>query len=49
VKDEEYRKARKVLQRNVAWTLILGMPFLFGLFGVFRWRSRTSRQSSLKV
>jgi ABC-type uncharacterized transport system involved in gliding motility auxiliary subunit len=49
VKDEEYKKARKSLQRNVQLSLILGMPLLFGMFGVFRWRSHSSRQSSLKV
>ncbi|MDF3070980.1 MAG: hypothetical protein K0R38_6581 [Polyangiaceae bacterium] len=48
-KDEEYRAARKNLQRNVQWSLILGMPVLFGAFGVLRWRSRQSRRDAMKV
>ena len=48
-KDEEYRAARKNLQTNVQWSLILGMPALFGAFGVLRWRSRQARRDHLKA
>jgi ABC-type uncharacterized transport system involved in gliding motility auxiliary subunit len=48
-KDEEYRNSRKALQRNVQWTLTLGIPVLFGLFGVFRWRRREALRAELKV
>jgi ABC-type uncharacterized transport system involved in gliding motility auxiliary subunit len=48
-RDEENRAARKVLQRNVQWSLIVGMPALFGAFGVLRWRSRQARRDSMKV
>jgi ABC-type uncharacterized transport system involved in gliding motility auxiliary subunit len=48
-KDEEYRKARKNLQRKVSLSLILGMPILFGAFGVFRWRRRDALRSSFKI
>lgn len=48
-KDEEYRNSRKNLQRNVQWTLTLGIPLLFGLFGVFRWRRRDALRAELKV
>ena len=48
-KDEEYRAARKNLQRNVQWWLILGMPAAFGAFGLFRWRSRQSRRDQMKA
>lgn len=48
-KDDEYRTARKNLQTNVQWSLILGMPLVFGAFGVFRWRSRQARRDSMKV
>ena len=50
-KDEEYKKSRQVLQRNVQWTLTLGMPLLFGAFGIFRWRparSAAQRAQSLR-
>jgi ABC-type uncharacterized transport system involved in gliding motility auxiliary subunit len=48
-KDEEYRNSRKILQRNVQWTLTLGVPLLFGLFGVWRWRRRESLRAQLRV
>ncbi len=48
-KDEEYRAARKNLQANVQWWLILGMPVAFGAFGVLRWRSRQARRDQVKV
>ena len=44
-KDEEYRQARKNLQKNVQWTLTLGVPIFFALIGLLRWRSRDSRRS----
>lgn len=48
-KDEEYRAARKNLQRNVQWTLTLGVPLLFAAFGIGRWRYREGRKSLFKV
>jgi len=48
-KDEEYRAARKNLQTNIQWALILGMPAAFGAFGVFRWRSRQARRDQMKA
>ena len=48
-KDEEYRAARKNLQVNIQWALILGMPAVFGAFGVFRWRSRQARRDLMKA
>jgi ABC-type uncharacterized transport system involved in gliding motility auxiliary subunit len=48
-KDEEYRAARKNLQTNIQWFLILGMPAAFGAFGVFRWRSRQARRDQMKA
>ncbi|HKY34333.1 MAG TPA: Gldg family protein [Polyangiaceae bacterium] len=48
-KDEDYRAARKNLQRNVQWWLILGMPAAFGAFGVLRWRTRQNRRDTLKA
>jgi hypothetical protein len=48
-KDEEYKAARKGIQRNAAWLLVVGMPLVFGLFGLFRWRQRESNRANLKV
>ena len=38
--DEEYRAKRQSLQSSVQWTLTLGVPVLFALFGILRWRQR---------
>ncbi|HYO98165.1 MAG TPA: GldG family protein [Polyangiaceae bacterium] len=48
-KDEEYRSSRKVIQQKVQWSLTLGMPFLFGLFGLLRWRQREAKRQNLKA
>ncbi len=48
-KDEEYREARKHVQRQVQWSLILGVPLLFAAFGLLRWRSRLGRSDKFKV
>ena len=48
-KDEEYRQKRKDLQKQVQWSLTLGMPLLFGLFGFGRWRYRLNKKLSHKV
>jgi ABC-type uncharacterized transport system involved in gliding motility auxiliary subunit len=47
-KDEENRAARKNVQNMVQWMLTLGMPLMFGLFGVFRWWKRQNR-AEIKV
>jgi hypothetical protein len=48
-KDEEYRAARKNLQSSIQWWLILGMPAVFGAFGVLRWRSRQARRDQIRA
>jgi ABC-type uncharacterized transport system involved in gliding motility auxiliary subunit len=48
-KDEDYKAARGKLQRSIQWTLILGMPLFFALFGVFRWRGRQTRKDQYKL
>ena len=40
--DEEYRAKRQNLQNSVQWTLTLGVPVIFALFGIMRWRQRGS-------
>ncbi len=42
-KDEEYRMSREKLQNKVQWTLTLGLPFFFGLIGLWRWQVRNQR------
>lgn len=48
-KDEEYREARKQVQRQVQWSLTLGVPLIFAAFGLLRWRGRSGRTSKYKV
>ncbi len=48
-KDEEYKAARKTIQQRVQWSLTLGAPFLFALFGLLRWRQRESQRDGLKA
>jgi ABC-type uncharacterized transport system involved in gliding motility auxiliary subunit len=43
--DEEYRQARASLQQKVQWTLTLGVPVLFALIGLGRWRYRESKKT----
>jgi ABC-type uncharacterized transport system involved in gliding motility auxiliary subunit len=39
-KDEDYRQKRASLQQSVQWSLTLGVPVLFALVGLGRWRYR---------
>jgi len=48
-KDEEYRMGRKAVQQKVQWSLTLGVPLIFALFGFGRWRYRDSKRASRKV
>lgn len=44
-KDEEYRQARKTLQTRIQWTLTFGLPGIFVLLGIWRWRRRENRRA----
>ncbi len=48
-KDEEYRNARKSVQKTVQWSLTLGMPFLFALIGIGRWRYREGKRNQMRA
>jgi ABC-type uncharacterized transport system involved in gliding motility auxiliary subunit len=48
-KDEQYRKRQSTVQRQVQWSLTLGVPLFFALFGFFRWRMRDSKKDQYKV
>lgn len=47
--DEEAKGKRKNTQSKIQWALTLGIPALFALFGILRWRSRLSRRSEFKL
>lgn len=48
-KDEEYRTGRKAVQQKVQWSLTLGVPVLFALFGIGRWRYREGKRAQRKL
>jgi ABC-type uncharacterized transport system involved in gliding motility auxiliary subunit len=43
--DEDYRAKRQSLQNSVQWSLTLGVPVLFALLGILRWRQRGNLQA----
>jgi ABC-type uncharacterized transport system involved in gliding motility auxiliary subunit len=45
-KDEDFRMAREDLQWKVEWTLVLGVPAVFGLVGLLRWRRRETLRTA---
>ena len=47
--DETMKKERKNTQHYVEGTLILGLPILFALFGVFLWRRRISSRENVAL
>jgi ABC-type uncharacterized transport system involved in gliding motility auxiliary subunit len=47
-KDEEYRNDRKKVQGRVQWSLTLGMPILFALIGLGRWRYREGKRNQVR-
>jgi ABC-type uncharacterized transport system involved in gliding motility auxiliary subunit len=48
-KDEEYRNSRKRLQQKVQYSLTLGLPFVFALFGIGRWRYRENKRNQRRA
>jgi len=47
--EEKYKGERKAVQRKVQWTLIIGVPTLFGIFGIARWRRRDALRTQFKA
>ena len=47
--DEDMKAARKVQQHWVESILILGVPLLFALYGVLRWRMRMSARENVSL
>lgn len=48
-KDEQYRAARKNLQNTIKWSLTMGLPLAFALFGFLRWRGRLARKNQYSI
>ena len=48
-KDDEYKASRKQLQTAVQWSLTIGMPLFFALFGFIRWRMREGQRDQVKL
>jgi hypothetical protein len=46
---EDLRNARKHQQYWVEWILILGVPILFALYGVTRWRMRLNARANVSL
>jgi ABC-type uncharacterized transport system involved in gliding motility auxiliary subunit len=46
---EELRNTRKRQQYWVEWILILGVPLLFGIYGVTRWRMRLAARENISL
>jgi ABC-type uncharacterized transport system involved in gliding motility auxiliary subunit len=46
---EELRNTRKRQQYWVEWILILGVPLLFGIFGITRWRMRLAARENISL
>jgi len=48
-RDEEMKQARKTQQHQVEAILILGIPLLFALYGVLRWRMRLAARENVSL
>ena len=47
--EEEMKQSRKHTQDAVTWILTLGIPILFALYGVLRWRMRESARANVSL
>jgi len=48
-RDEDMKQARKTQQHQVEAILILGIPLLFALYGVLRWRMRLAARENVSL
>ena len=48
-REEEMKQSRKHTQDAVTWILTLGIPLLFSLYGVLRWRLRESSRANVSL
>jgi hypothetical protein len=47
--EDDMKQARKHTQDAVTWFLTLGIPLLFSLYGVLRWRMRESSRANVSL
>ncbi len=47
--DDDSKSARKMTQMAIQWILIPGLPLLFVLYGVARWRMRNTRREHVSL
>jgi len=47
--EDDLKAARKDEQRNVELILILGIPLLFGAYGLIRWRLRMAARENVSL
>jgi len=48
-RDEEMKATRKSTQTKAQWLLILGLPLLFAVYGLLRWRSRLAARENVSL
>ena len=48
-REEDMKQARKHTQDLVTWLLTLGVPLLFCLYGILRWRMRETARSNVSL
>ncbi len=47
--EEDLKGQRSKLQSTIEWTLTLLVPALFAIFGLWRWQTRNTRRTQLKL
>lgn len=47
--DKELRAARKSIQARITWVLTPGIPLLFVLYGILRWRMRMNARANVSL
>ena len=44
--EESMKKERGNIQRNVSWTLVVGLPLLFAALGLILWQRRNAARDN---
>jgi hypothetical protein len=47
--EDDLKAARKDEQRNIEILLTIGVPILFGVYGLLRWRRRTAARENVSL
>ncbi len=48
-KIDDIKQSRKSIQATITWSLLVGVPLLFILFGLARWQWRMSKRASITL